>query len=335
MRFWAVFLAASLAAVLVVGCGEAQEQGAQEQGAQESPNDGSRATEEMTGRTTQPSPDAEETEGSVGASSQPSGGVGEAIALTGFEFRVLDYVSTPEYSFLEFVYSDGTTEGEEGVSTAGKFVVVTYTARNTGSAPTTATLSGSLETEGGEFYPEAETPKNPESGYAGLELSPRQLGTGQFVFDVPQDIEPVRLNVGSEDASGQLTGQGATVDLTRQDPQGPTPEEIMALYYTYGNMGAQAESYALFADESKQQFSEEQYVSYFDFPNGFKNVSFPSVDVQGDRATVDVVRTGFDANGERQDQITQELVLQEDGWRLVARDDQVEAFTGAAEEAQY
>ena len=273
-----------------------------------------------------------------GASSQPSGGVGEAIALTGFDFRVLDYVSTPEYSYLEAANPDGTTEGEEeGISAAGKFVVVTYTARNTGSAPTSAALSATLETESGEAYPEAETPKNPNSsGYTGLELAPRQLGTGQFIFDVPEDVEPIRLDVGIKYASGQLTGEGATVDLTRRDPQGPTPEEIMALGYTYINMGAWAEFYALLADESKQLVPQKQFVAFFESaePTGVEGFSFPSVDVQGDRATV---RTDFgtSTDGEESEQLTQELVLQEDGWRIVASDEQVEAFTGTVEATQY
>jgi hypothetical protein len=308
--------------------------GASERAGEEPPAGQSSATEEMTGPTIRPG--GEETADPGGASSQPSGGVGEAIALTGFDFRVLDYVSTPEYSYLEAANPDGTTEGEEGISAAGKFVVVTYTARNTGSAPTTAALTGSLETEGGEAYPEAETPKNPNSGYAGLELAPRQLGTGQFIFDVPQDVEPVRLDVGIKYASGQLTGEGATVDLTRQDPQGPTPEEIMALGYTYINMGAWGEFYALLADESKQLVPEKQFVAFFESaePTGVEGFSFPSVDVQGDRATV---RTDFgtSTDGEESEQLTQELVLQEDGWRIVASDEQVEAFTGTVEATQY
>ena len=52
------------------------------------------------------------------------------------------------------------------------------------------------------------------------------------------------------------------------------------------------------------------------------------------RATV---RTDFgtSTDGEESEQLTQELVLQEDGWRIVASDEQVEAFTGTAEATQY
>jgi hypothetical protein len=50
---------------------------------------------------------------------------------------------------------------------------------------------------------------------------------------------------------------------------------------------------------------------------------------------VDVVRTDFTATGEEQVQITQEMVLQEDGWRVVAREEQIAEFTGTAEATQY
>lgn len=322
-----------LCAALSVGaCGSGDQAEPQQQ-----PGNGSRATEEVTGQTVRPSPDAGEDTSQVGAAEVPSGGVGEAIPLAGVEVRVLDYLSTPEYSYIESAYSDGTWMGEEGIATAGKFVVVNYAVRNTGSAPTTTALTGMLETADGESYQEADAPKNPQSGYTGLELAPRELGIGQLIFDVPEDVEPVRLNLSVEDASGQPTGQGATVDLTRQDPQGPSPEEILALYYTYGNMGAYAQQYALFSYESKQRITEEQFVSYFEsiYPSGTKDFSFPSVDVRGEEATVEIVRTDFDGEGEEQVQITQEMARQEEGWRVVAREDQVESLTAEPETTQY
>jgi hypothetical protein len=51
------------------------------------------------------------------------------------------------------------------------------------------------------------------------------------------------------------------VDLRESDPQGPRPEEILALQFEYINMTDFERVYDLFAQESKDRVSEQDYVS--------------------------------------------------------------------------
>ena len=59
----------------------------------------------------------------------------------------------------------------------------------------------------------------------------------------------------------------------------------------------------------------------------FTSYSFPSVSIEGDRATLEVVRSFTDAKtNEDQDRVNQEAVLEEEGWRIVMRDDQYKVY---------
>jgi hypothetical protein len=59
---------------------------------------------------------------------------------------------------------------------------------------------------------------------------------------------------------------------------------------------------------------------------------FPSVDVQGDHATVDSVLDLPNEEGQYQDKITSELALGESGRRIVMREESYEFFLGPREE---
>jgi hypothetical protein len=261
--------------------------------------------------------------------------VGEALSAGGIELRVLDQLSTEEYFYGEFVDLDGNVSspsvsdsGQPTVySQAGKFVVVSYSVRNTGKSPFDDCVSAMLLTKGGESYQEADEPEHPHSGGYGFELAPRGVGVGQFIFDVPQDAEPSKLAV-APGCGSEMGLDAPTVNLAEKDTSGVSPEETLALYYEYGNMKDWRREYAMFADESKAQVSEEQFVNYWDAaPPGFiGEYSFPSVEVNGDSATVTAVRTTSLAEGDNQDRVEQELVREDGVWKIVMRDDQIRAF---------
>jgi hypothetical protein len=113
--------------------------------------------------------------------------------------------------------------------------------------------------------------------------------------------------------------------------QGQSPEDVLASQYEHINLGEYGKAYALFAEQSQQLVSPEQYRAFFEAnaPYLIANHSFPSMQVQGETATVDVVLTTSSAGGEDQYQITQQLVREDGRWRVVMRDAQVATFIGA------
>ena len=122
-----------------------------------------------------------------------------------------------------------------------------------------------------------------------------------------------------------------------------SPEEVLALQYRLINAGDYDGAYALFAKQSKQLVSPEQYGSYFgaNAPYSITDYSFPSVDVQGDAATVEVALTADSASGQESYQRAQQLLREDGAWRVVMRPDQASAFvaggapSGAEDLAQY
>lgn len=281
-------------------------------------------------------PPAETTQARVGETTSeniPTVAVGERVSLGPFDFRLLDYVSIDRYSYVENTYpSIGEVDMVDAYPQAGKFVVVTYALENTSNSPVDPEGGATLSTAEPEFYDVAEQVNHPPTFYGDRTLQPRQMRVGQFIFDVPQDVEPSQLNVFAADEFGQLIEPGVNVNLTEEASQETPPEQILALQYEYINMAAFDEAYALFADQSQQIVSPEQYKAYFESvgPYGIKDYSFPSVQVQGDTATVEIVYTGFSmVTEEEQLQRTQQMVLEEDGWRVVMRDEQIAVFTGS------
>lgn len=263
----------------------------------------------------------------------PTVKLGESVSLGPFDFRVLDFTSTDHYTYVEATYP--SIEEVDMVDTfpqVGKFVVVTYVVENTTNTPIDPEGVSTLVTATPEFYEIAEDVSHPPTVYGDRTLQPRQTRVGQLIFDVPQDVEPSRLDVYATDESMEPINQGAEVDLSAEAPEEIPPEDILALQYEYVTMAAFDEAYALFADQSQQLVSPEQYKAFFENvgPYGTKNYSFPSVQVQGDTATVNVVFTAFSmVSEEEQFQRTQQMVLEDEGWRIVMRDEQVSAFTGS------
>lgn len=112
---------------------------------------------------------------------------------------------------------------------------------------------------------------------------------------------------------------------------------MLDLQYRYINAGDYEAAYALFADQSKALTPPDQYRAFFEenAPYSITDYSFPSVDVRGEAATVDVSFTIGDDEGQESASVTQELVC-EGVWRVVMCDAQVAAFAEAGQEtAQY
>jgi hypothetical protein len=256
--------------------------------------------------------------------------VGESVKTQSFDYRFLDYFVTDHYYYLE---NPSTDDVMEGYSQAGKFVVVTYSVTNTSPQTVRPNLGAMLHAKAGsktEVYEERGDVMHPKSGLGTLELAPGHMGTGQFIFDVPTDVDPESVTVFFENDPEHPRREAGVVDLTRQDPLGLTAEESLALQYEYLNMTAWKQAYELFADESKREVSLEQYEAYMDSgqrerPTAIIEYAFPSVEVEWDHATIERVFTLSTPDGEHQQKATQEAVLEE-GWKILMRDDQIRAL---------
>ena len=92
-----------------------------------------------------------------------------------------------------------------------------------------------------------------------------------------------------------------------------------------------SQAYKLFAEESMREMSLEQYDAYMESQHGRRptavmEYAFPSTEVQGDRAAIVRQFTLSTPYGEHRQKATQEAVLEDEGWRIVMRDDQIRAL---------
>jgi hypothetical protein len=265
-----------------------------------------------------------------------AGIVGEKVKGSSFDLRVLDYFSADHYYYAIDRYVEircnrnpygchlvedppYIDKAEEATSQEGrKFVVVNYSVTNTSPQRTIEpTLSAQLHVRGAdgktEVYEETDDVRPPRT--LG-DIAPDGLRLAQFVFDVPKEVEPELVAVAQENTTAKVSEEEWVVDLRQSDPQGPRPEEILALQYEYSNMTDFERVYDLFAQESKDRVSEQDYVSLgremirvsgYLFPS----YSFPSVEIEGDRATIQVVYYS-DAEGQhRTGDYRVEAVLEE------------------------
>jgi hypothetical protein len=265
-----------------------------------------------------------------------SGVVGESVQTPSFDYRILDVFTTDQYYYIE---DPSVPLEQEAFSEAGKFVVLTYSMTNTSPQPVTANLGAMLHVRTGdkvEVYDESDQVVHPYSGgiVGGPELAPRQVLLGQFIFDVPTDVEPELVAVLYEDEVEEPRGEAGAVNLTEEDPQGPRPEEILALQWQFNNMLEWEETYELHAQESKDRVPRETYVSALqqDYEQAgafaIKDYSFPSIKVEGDQATIQRVYNWATPDDFGQDKATQEMVLEDEGWRIVMRDEQYKFYLG-------
>ncbi len=117
-------------------------------------------------------------------------------------------------------------------------------------------------------------------------------------------------------------------------PEQQSPEETLALQYRHINAGDYESAYALFAEQSKQAVPPEQYRAFFEenAPYSVTDYSFPSVEVDGETATVEAEFTVNSASGQESYERTQQLVREGGQWRVVMRADQAAAFAGTTPE---
>jgi hypothetical protein len=287
-----------------------------------------------------PEPVPEPTQPVVG--NMPIAGViGENVEAGSFDLRVLDYFTADEYYYATDPYLD---DAQDAISQAGKFIVVNYSVTNTSPQTITPTPMARLHARAGdnvEVYDQSSEvvpPHRLDPQLALDDLPPRQMVVSQFIFDVPTDVEPESLAVTDEPTIYSSLDVGV-VDLTDADSQGPRPEEILALQYEYYNMTAWSQGYNLFASETKARVPEQTFTSkaqqdFEKYREAFTDYSFPTVTVEGDRATIKAVRSTSWKEGEDQDQVTQEAVLEDEGWRIVMRDEQYEFYLGGEETTQ-
>lgn len=107
------------------------------------------------------------------------------------------------------------------------------------------------------------------------------------------------------------------------------PEEVLARQYEYINDDNYRAAYELFAEQSQQEVPFEQYRAFFEKYAFYRveDYSFPSVNVGDESATVEKVSTDVNPNGRNRIRDTQQMVIEDGSWRIIMRDDQIEAFT--------
>ena len=257
--------------------------------------------------------------------------VEEKVERSSFDLRsalrVLDYFTAEQYYYVigrvepaaEYVVFE-----EDAISQAGKFVVVNYSVTNTSPFTIEPVLSAQLHVKGADGKTEVyeETDDFPPPRARNKDIVRDGMRLSQFIFDVPTEVEPALLAV-AEEATAEL----GMVDLRESDPQGPRPQEILALQSEYFNMTDFERVYDLYAQQSKDRVSEQVFVGAekeakqqgvnYTIPSH----SYPSVEIEGDRATIPLVAVEPPVEGEGLHRVTHaheaEAVLEDEGWRIM------------------
>lgn len=175
-----------------------------------------------------------------------------------------------------------------------------------------------------------------------------RLATEEVTREVTKTVTVAEAPEPTQDAppapapsSSESTPPAASVEAPAAQEE--SPEDVLALQYRLINAGDYESAYALFDEQSKQLVSPEQYRAYFESnaPYSITDYSFPSVDAQGDTATVEAALTVDSAAGRESYQRAQELMREGGVWRAVMRDEQASAFVaggaspGTEESARY
>ena len=135
-----------------------------------------------------------------------------------------------------------------------------------------------------------------------------------------------------EEAKPKGSGQQpASSEESTPPSTSAAPQDVLASQYRHINSGDYGSAYDLFDERSQDLVSLEQYIAFFasEAPYRITDYSFPSVEVQGDTASVVIDLAVSSASGEEEYQATQQLVRSDGAWRVVMRDDQIAAFTEA------
>jgi hypothetical protein len=256
--------------------------------------------------------------------------VGENVEGSSFDLRVLDYFTAEQYYYVirrVEPYAEWVVFEEDAISQAGKFVVVNYSVTNTSPQTIEPVLSAQLHVKGAdgktEVYEETDDFPPPR---ALKDIVRDGLRLSQFIFDVPTEVEPELLAVAEEATTATGSAELEVVDLRESDPQGPRPQEILALQYEYFNMTDFERVYDLYAQESKDRVSEQVFMGLqkeqkqrgvsYTTPTSY---SIPSVEIEGDRATIHLVGIEPPVEGEGLHRVTHahEAVLEDEVWRIM------------------
>lgn len=115
------------------------------------------------------------------------------------------------------------------------------------------------------------------------------------------------------------TPEETTDTAEERAPAEASPEDVLALQYQHINAGRYQEAYSLFTEQSRQLVSLAEYRAYFESvaPYEIDAYSFPSVQVQGDTATIEAAITASTGpTGTEQYQRTQQMVRSDEDWRV-------------------
>lgn len=106
-----------------------------------------------------------------------------------------------------------------------------------------------------------------------------------------------------------------------------SPTETLEVQWQFLNAGQYEESYNLFAEQSQQLISLENYSTSYSPTYEISDYEFFSESIQGDTATVEaeLFLTGTQ-KGSQQFPVTQELALEDGEWRVVMRDAQAQTL---------
>ena len=106
-----------------------------------------------------------------------------------------------------------------------------------------------------------------------------------------------------------------------------SPTETLEIQWQFLNAGQYEESYNLFAEQSQQLISLEDYSNSYAPTYEITDYTFSSEDIRGETAIIEaeLFLTGTQ-KGTQQYPITQELVLEDGEWRVVMRDAQAQAL---------
>lgn len=130
-----------------------------------------------------------------------------------------------------------------------------------------------------------------------------------------------------EAESGEASTHEASV--SGDDEPELSPSETLVLQYEFLNTGQYEEAYELFAGQSQRLVSRELYSDFFAPTYEVSEYLVQSEQISGETATVqaDLAVTGSQ-QGTQQYSVTQEVVREDEEWRVLLRNDQIEAFTG-------
>ena len=175
-------------------------------------------------------------------------------------------------------------------------------------------------------------------GVACSDSTESQQGQGQETQEEQAErTQVIERTVVKTVESPERTAEERQAPVTQEESasEEPAPEEILESQYQYVNEGNYDTAYSLFAEQSQQLVSLDEYQAFFENAGNYEitDYSLPTVQVDGEAATVEgELYISSDTNGEEQYPITQQLVREDGSWRVVMRDGQVATFTGAGDE---